>query len=234
MSLAVVVLAAGRGVRMRSETPKVLHEAAGRPLLDRVLASALSLGAGPIVVVVGSGLEKVLQHLAAFPGVTPVGQEPQLGTGDAVRVALPAAAGADEVLVLSGDVPLLSDATLTRLVDARRASGASVAFLTAEPADAAGYGRVVRDAAGSFVRVVERKDATEEERALREGNAGVYAFARPFLEAALPHLSRENAQGEYYLPDVLALAGAGAAVPVRVADAAEILGVNSRRELAAA
>ena len=192
--LAVVILAAGRGVRMRSDTPKVLHEAAGRPLLDRVLESALSLGAGPIVVVVGSGREKVLQHLARYPGVTPVVQEPQLGTGDAVRAALSAIVGADEVLVLSGDVPLLSDATLTRLVDARRSSGASVAFLTAEPADAAGYGRVVRDAAGSFVRVVERKDATEEERTLREVNAGVYAFARPSsrrrVRRSRPHRAR--------------------------------------------
>jgi bifunctional UDP-N-acetylglucosamine pyrophosphorylase/glucosamine-1-phosphate N-acetyltransferase len=231
--LAVVVLAAGRGVRMHSETPKVLHEAAGRPLLDRVLASARVLTTGPIVVVVGSGGEKVLQHLARFPGVTPVVQEPQLGTGDAVRAALPAAGDADEVLVLSGDVPLLSEETLAALVGARRSSGVSVAFLTAELAEASGYGRVVRDAAGAFTRVVERRDATEEERALREINAGVYAFARPFLEAALPRLSKENAQGEYYLTDVLALAGGGKAMPVRVPHAAEVLGVNSRRELAA-
>src|SRR5256885_2182215 len=149
MSLAVVVLAAGRGVRMRSATPKVLHEAAGRPLLDRVLATARSLpGASKLVVVVGSGREAVVRHLASAADVVPVVQEPQLGTGDAVRTALPSAGDADEVLVLSGDVPLLSKATVEELLRARREEGAAVAFLTAELADPAGYGRVVRDESG--------------------------------------------------------------------------------------
>jgi bifunctional UDP-N-acetylglucosamine pyrophosphorylase / glucosamine-1-phosphate N-acetyltransferase len=245
MALAVVILAAGRGVRMTSERPKVLHEAAGRTLLDRVLLTAGALATSEanvrVVVVVGSGREEVVAHLAgaAPPGeritVAHVTQEPQLGTGDAVRCALASLGDADEVLVLSGDVPLLRKETLEALLGARRSAGAAVAFLTAELADPAGYGRVVRGASGELRKVVERKDATEEERAIREINGGVYAFERAFLESALPSLSKENAQGEYYLTDVLALAVSSGrpAVPVRVADPAEVLGVNSRRELSA-
>jgi bifunctional UDP-N-acetylglucosamine pyrophosphorylase/glucosamine-1-phosphate N-acetyltransferase len=138
------------------------------------------------------------------------------------------------VLVLSGDVPLLRKATLARLLEERRRARASVAFLTTTPPDAAGYGRVVRDASGGFVRIVEEKDASDAERRIREVNAGVYAFDGAFVSRALPRLSKENAQGEYYLTDVLSLREEGArAVPVQVEDASEVMGVNSRRELAA-
>jgi bifunctional UDP-N-acetylglucosamine pyrophosphorylase/glucosamine-1-phosphate N-acetyltransferase len=232
--LAVVVLAAGRGVRMRSSLPKVLHEAAGRPLLDRVLAAARTLGEARLVVVVGAGRQAVAEHLGGANDVVLAVQAPQLGTGDAVRVGLEKAGDADEVLVLSGDVPLLRPETLARLLEERRKAGASVAFLTTRPSDPAGYGRVVRDASHAFVKVVEQKDASEGERSVREVNAGVYAFDRAFLSRALPRLSKENAQGEYYLTDVLALGSDGArAVPVPVSDAREVTGVNSRRELAA-
>jgi bifunctional UDP-N-acetylglucosamine pyrophosphorylase / glucosamine-1-phosphate N-acetyltransferase len=232
--LTVVVLAAGRGVRMRSGIPKVLHEAAGRPLLDRVLSAARSLPGARIVVVVGAGREAISRHLSDAGDVTLAVQEPQLGTGDAVRVALEAAGGSDEVLVLSGDVPLLREATLARLLEERRRARASVAFLTTTPADPTGYGRIVRDASGGFVRIVEEKDASDAERRIREVNAGVYAFDGAFVSRALPRLSKENAQGEYYLTDVLSLREEGArAVPVQVEDASEVMGVNSRRELAA-
>lgn len=230
---AVVVLAAGRGVRMRSELPKVLHEVAGRPMLDRVVALALRL-TGRVVVVAGSGRERVIEHLSrTAPGVRTVVQDPPLGTGDAVRAALPATEGAERVVVLSGDVPLLGGDTLEALVSALR-PGAAVAFLTTLLPDAAAYGRVVRDPSGAVTGIVEAKDATPEQRAIREINAGVYVFDRAFLAAALPRLTTENAAGEYYLTDTLALAVAEGLhlVGVPVADPAEVLGANSRADLA--
>lgn len=239
--LAVVVLAAGRGVRMRSALPKVLHPVAGRPLLDRVLDTASAvLGDGPasgrLVVVVGAGKERVAAHLAAAsPGALVVEQDPPRGTGDAVRVALPSAGDAGRVVVLSGDVPLLRPGTVRRLVEALDGEGEpAVAFLTAHLPEPGSYGRVVRDASGQVLRVVEAKDAGEAERSIREVNAGVYAFDRAFLASALPRLSADNAQGEYYLTDVLGLAAQAGrrVVGLPAGDAREMLGVNSRRELA--
>ncbi len=238
--LSVVVLAAGRGVRMRSALPKVLHPAAGRPLVDRPLLAARALlaeaGGGPLVVVVGAGREAVEAHLAAaFPDAVPVVQDPPLGTGDAARVALGATAGAREVVVLAGDVPLLPVSALSRLRAALAAEASNaVALLTAVVPDAGAYGRVIRGADGAVLRIVEAKDATPAERAVRELNSGIYAFDGAFLAGALPHLTSDNAQGEYYLTDVVALAvGAGRrVVAVPVDDPAEVLGVNSRSELA--
>lgn len=245
--LAVVVLAAGRGVRMRSALPKVLHPAAGRPLLDRVLETARAVlasetGEGRLVVVVGAGKERVAAHLASLSSRAPatpealvVEQDPPRGTGDAVRVALTAVGDAGRVVVLSGDVPLLSAGTVRRLLDALDGSGTpAVAFLTARLPEPGSYGRVVRDDRGEVARIVEAKDAGEAERALDEVNAGVYAFDRAFLSSALPRLRADNAQGEYYLTDVLGLAvAAGRRVAgLPAADPREMLGVNSRKELA--
>ncbi|MFN7990052.1 MAG: bifunctional UDP-N-acetylglucosamine diphosphorylase/glucosamine-1-phosphate N-acetyltransferase GlmU [Thermoanaerobaculia bacterium] len=238
--VTVVLLAAGRGVRMKSARPKVLHEAAGRPLVDHVVAAARAfLGGRPgsrLVVVAGAGREELIPHLArTAPDAIVVVQEPPRGTGDAVRVALPALGEAARVVVLAGDVPLLAAETLARLEGALDADpSAGVAVLTARLADAGSYGRVVRDARGRFARIVESKDATPEERAIGEINSGIYAFERAVLERELPRLTDDNAQREYYLTDVLGLAveeGIGV-VAIPVDDPAEVQGVNSRLELA--
>ena len=235
---AVVLLAAGRGVRMKSARPKVLHEAAGRALVDHVVATARAfLASRPgsrLVVVAGAGRDELVPHLArTAPEALVAVQDPPRGTGDAVRVALPALGDAARVVVLAGDVPLLTAASLARLDEALDA-GAGIAVLTAILPDAGAYGRVVRDAAGRFARIVEGKDASPEGRALGEINSRIYAFDRELLERELPRLTDDNAQKEYYLTDVLGYAvGDGAAVAaLPVDDPAEVLGVNSRLELA--
>ena len=237
---AVVVLAAGKGVRMKSALPKVLHPAAGRPLAEHVLRIARAVLAeangGRLVVVVGAGREAVVELVERVaPGAIVAVQDPPRGTGDAVRAAAPHFGDASRVVVLSGDVPLLRPATVTRLLaelDARRDT--PVAFLTAVLPNPPPYGRVLRDANGIVVAVVEERDATDEEKRIREVNAGVYAFDRSFLEGALARLEPTNAQGEYYLTDVLAMAveSGRPAHGVAVDDPDEILGVNSRAELA--
>lgn len=235
---AVVLLAAGRGVRMKSARPKVLHEAAGRALVDHVVGTARAFLAGRpgsrLVVVAGAGREELVPHLArTAPEALVAVQDPPRGTGDAVRVAAPALGDAVRVVVLAGDVPLLTAATLARLDEALDA-GAGIAVLTALLADAGAYGRVVRDAQGRFERIVEAKDASPEVRALGEINSGIYAFDRALLERELPRLTDDNAQREYYLTDVLGYAvGDGAEVAaIPVGDPTEVLGVNSRLELA--
>ncbi len=236
--MTVVLLAAGRGVRMKSARPKVLHEAAGRPLVDHVVSTARALlGGRPgsrLVVVAGAGREELVPHLArTAPEAVVVVQDPPRGTGDAVRVALPALGDATRVVVLAGDVPLLTAGSLERL-DAALDGGAGIAVLTARLADAGSYGRIVRDADGRFARIVEAKDATPAELSLGEINSGLYAFDRAVLERELPRLTAENAQGEYYLTDVLGYAvgdGTGVAA-ILVEDPNEVLGVNSRAELA--
>jgi bifunctional UDP-N-acetylglucosamine pyrophosphorylase/glucosamine-1-phosphate N-acetyltransferase len=235
---AVVVLAAGRGVRMKSALPKLLHPAAGRPLIDRVLATAEAVlgGSAGLVVVVGAGREQIVPHIeAAAPGATIAVQDPPRGTGDAVRVAAPHFGDATRVVVLSGDVPLLLPQTVRALL-ARldEHPEVPVAFLTAILPEPSPYGRVVRAPNGTVLMVVEERDATPEELRIREINAGVYAFDRRFLDAALPRMDASNAQGEYYLTDVLAMAveSGRPAHGLAVDDPDEILGVNSRVELA--
>lgn len=202
MSLAVVILAAGKGTRMRSARPKVLHELADRSLLQHVIDSARALQPDRIVVVHGHGGEAVRE---ALPGedLTWVEQAEQRGTGDAVNQALPTVTE-DHVLVLLGDVPLIQSTTLANFsahVDER-----ALALMTLELDEPGGYGRIVRDETGSVRRIVEYKDASEDERAIREINTGILAAPRAFLERALPALSAENAQGEYYLTDIIAMA----------------------------
>ncbi|MEO6324843.1 MAG: bifunctional UDP-N-acetylglucosamine diphosphorylase/glucosamine-1-phosphate N-acetyltransferase GlmU [Thermoanaerobaculia bacterium] len=236
---AVVVLAAGRGVRMKSEQPKVLHEAAGIPLLGHVLATAAHAAGGvprSVIVVVGAGRERVLAYLRdSAPDAVAVLQDPPRGTGDAVKCAVPALEDAEIVIVLSGDVPLLTSGTLdTMLARFEEQEGTAVAFLTAHLAEPAAYGRVVRDATGAVTRIVELKDASPNEREIREINAGVYAFDRAFLQESLPLLRDQNAAGEFYLTDLLGL-GVAAGRPVigvLVENPDEIRGVNSRLDLA--
>jgi len=226
----VVILAAGQGKRMHSNLPKVLHPVAGKPLLQHVIDTARSLAPAKLVVVFGHGGE-VVRSTVDSPDISWALQEPQLGTGHAVAQALPALAGTGQTLVLYGDVPLTRAATLRRLLQAGR-DGLSV--LTVELANAAGYGRIVRDAAGNVRRVVEEKDATPEEKAIREINTGIMAIPSARLADWLGRLSNSNAQGEYYLTDIVALA-VGEGLPVRTVHPDrewEVLGVNSKVQLA--
>jgi bifunctional UDP-N-acetylglucosamine pyrophosphorylase/glucosamine-1-phosphate N-acetyltransferase len=232
MGLAVLVLAAGKGTRMKSRRSKVLHEICGKPMLAYPLAAAAQLGAERIVVVVGRDADQVE---AAFAGRAQFAvQAEQRGTGHAVQVALPRLAPlAGDVLVLYGDTPLLRAQTLARMQARRSESGAPLVILTSpEPLP----GLVVRDAAGRVERIIEQTDATAEERTIREGNTGVYLCDAALLASAVAELSPRNAQGELYLTDVVAIARRrGLAVEaIQLEDAEEALGVNTRAELARA
>jgi bifunctional UDP-N-acetylglucosamine pyrophosphorylase/glucosamine-1-phosphate N-acetyltransferase len=232
----VVVLAAGEGKRMKSATPKVLHPLLGRTLVGHVLAAAEAAQADHTIVVVGHKADQVTEHLTEIaPAATPVLQARQNGTGHAVRLALEAAPDlAGTVVVLNGDVPLLRPATVEALIAAHEEARTGATVLAAEVADPSGLGRIVRDADGNLERIVEERDATPEQRSLREINAGIYAFDAALLREALGKLSTDNDQGEEYLTDVFGLlASVGHAVGVFVAeDADETLGCNDRAELA--
>ena len=236
-SCLALVLAAGEGTRMRSSTPKVLHTLGGRSLLGHVLAAAEPLGAGSTVVVVGAGREAVEQHLAEIaPSAVPVVQHEQNGSGHAAAVALDAVPDIDgPVLLVNGDAPLLRAATVAALVDAHRAAGNVLTVLTAEVDDPTGLGRIVRDDDGSVRAIVEERDATDPQRAIREINAGVYVGDAAALRRSLTALDADNDQGEQYVTDVLGLLVAeGAPVGgVRAEDAEDVLGCNDQRELAA-
>ncbi len=231
-----LILAAGKGTRLRSALPKVLHRAAGAPLLEGPLRALASHGADPVHVVVGSGAAAVE---AAFAGRAHfVRQDPPLGTGHAVLVAREALAAHPErtVLVLNGDLPLLRPETVASVLQLHRERRAAATLLTAVLDDAASYGRVVRDGAGHVRAIVEARDATPEQRGIREINAGLYAFEPLPLFAALGRLEPRNSQGEYYLTDVVArLVAEGHVVAAQAAaDPEEALGVNTLAELAAA
>jgi bifunctional UDP-N-acetylglucosamine pyrophosphorylase / glucosamine-1-phosphate N-acetyltransferase len=230
-SLQVIVLAAGLGKRMHSRLPKVLHTLAGRPMLVHVLDSARRLAPTRLAVVIGHGGEAVTSHLDA-PDVSWVMQERQLGTGHAVMQAIPKLEEKGVVLVLYGDVPRIATGTLRSLFDA--AAENQLALLTQEVDDPKGYGRIVRDASGRVARIVEERDATEAERAIREVNTGMVAAPFAKLKAWLAGLTSDNVQGEYYLTDIVAAAVAeGYPVTVRRPQSpTECLGVNSKRELA--
>ena len=231
MPIDVIVLAAGQGKRMRSDLPKVLHPLAGRPLLAHVLDAARALTPRKTVVVHGHGGEQVR---AAFPGldVQWVLQAEQLGTAHAVRQALPKLSGDGEVLILYGDVPLVRPESLKRLANAAREG---LGIMTADLGDPSGYGRVVRNSAGAVQRIVEEKDASSAERAVHEINAGFMALGARRLREWLAKLGNRNAQKEYYLTDIVRFAvdDGVPVVAVKVEDATEVAGVNSKRELAA-
>ena len=232
MPMEVVVLAAGQGKRMNSDLPKVLHELAGRPLLAHVIAEARALGAARIVVVHGHRAEAVK---AAFPDpdITWALQAEQLGTGHAVRVALPHVSRGADVVVLAGDMPLMRADSLRRLAVA---ANDGLALLTAEFPETPAYGRVVRDAAGKVARIVEQRDANEAERAIRECYVGTLACTRERLDGWLSRVGNSNAQKEYYLTDIVALAVAdhSRVSTVKLDDHREAFGVNSRHDLAIA
>jgi bifunctional UDP-N-acetylglucosamine pyrophosphorylase/glucosamine-1-phosphate N-acetyltransferase len=231
MALEIIILAAGQGKRMRSKLPKILHPLAGRPLLAHVLGTARALAPRKIVVVHGNGAEQVRAAFADAQ-VEWALQAEQLGTGHAVQQALPSISPDADVLILYADVPLVRPDTLKRLLDAARDG---LAVMTAELGDATGYGRIVRLPSGDLARIVEHGDASAEELALHEINAGFMAMSARRLAGWLGRLTNRNAQKEYYLTDVVSLAvGDGVRVrAVKVEDAWEVAGVNSKRELAA-
>ena len=231
-ALQVVVLAAGKGTRMRSRLPKVLQPLAGRPLLAHVLDTAHALHDARCVVVVGHGAQQVRTAFAARPALGFCAQEPQLGTGHAVLQACPQLDDSGIVLVLYGDVPLVRAQTLQPLLDAAR--GGALAVLTVLLDQPDGYGRIVRDPQGRVLRIVEHKDASADERAIREVNSGILAAPAAALKRWVGALRNDNAQAEYYLTDVVQLAQAEG-LPVQgvvAGDAEELMGVNDRLQLA--
>ena len=233
--LAAVILAAGKGTRMKSAQPKVVHPVAGRPMVTFPVDRARQLGCQPTVLVVGHGAEAVQALLADSP-VSFVVQAEQLGTGHALLCAREALRGfSGTLLLLCGDVPLLRDETLEQLISEHEKNHAAVTVLTAELTEPFGYGRVLRQG-DEVLGIVEQKDATAEQQTIREINTGIYAFEAPFVFEALDSVGCDNAQREYYLTDVLAAARtAGRRVgAVVLADADEAMGINDRVQLAQA
>ncbi len=233
--VVAVVLAAGKGTRMKSDLAKVLHPLLGQPLLAYPLAACRHAGVRRLVAVVGHQAEEVQRRLGA-PDVAFALQAEQKGTGHAVLCAREALAGAaGTALILCGDVPLIRPETLTRLAEAHRAAGALVTVLSMTPADPGGYGRLVRDEQGRLARIVEHRDATAAERAVTEVNTGTYAVELPWLWSALEGVGTANDQGEYYLTDIVAAAAReGRAASLLLPDPDEVMGINSRSHLAEA
>lgn len=229
--IAAIVLAAGKGTRMGSDLHKVLHKLAGKPLLGHVLDNLVTLEASRTVVVVGAGREQIF---GAFPDLDSAVQGELLGTGHAVRVASDVLAGFDGVvLVLYGDVPLVSATTMRALTDKIDADTA-LAVLGFTPDDTRAYGRLVTDASGALQRIVEFADADEDERAIRFCNSGIMALRADAMFALLPKITNDNSKGEFYLTDIVSLArDAGLRVATAETDEIEVTGVNSQDELAA-
>ena len=229
--LAVAVLAAGKGTRMKSALPKVLQPLAGATLVERVLASAANPQPERRLLIVGHQAERVEEQLSAIGGLEFVLQQPQNGTGHAVQQLLPVMEGFEgELLVLNGDVPLLRAETIDSLVSGHRRSGADVTLLTARLEDPTGYGRVFADAEGKVSGIVEHRDCSEEQRGNNLTNAGIYCFNWRALAEVLPKLSTDNDQGELYLTDTVAMLPL--AMHVEVADPDEVNGINNRKQLA--
>ncbi len=236
MELATIILAAGKGKRMNSDLPKVLHPLLGKPMIYYVIETARAIGSGKIVLVVGHGKERVMEathnHDIEF-----VVQEQQLGTGHAVQQAAPFFKDYDgNILVLSGDVPLLTTVTLNSLIKVQKEEEALASLLTAIMEDPGGYGRIVRDASGYVNRIVEHKDADPGTLEIKEINVGIYIFNSRALFAALPLLKKDNSQGEFYLPDVIKMyvdrGKKVAAIPSP--DVEETHGINDLQQLKAA
>ena len=234
---SVIVLAAGKGTRMKSDLPKVMHPALGRPMVEWVVDAARAVGCAPVVLVVGHGAEVVRGHFQGRPGIEFVTQMPQLGTGHAVDMARPLFERGmlgEETLVLCGDGPLIRAETLRILLDTHRSSGAAATLATAVIPDPQGYGRIQRDAHGNFARIVEQKDATPEQLGIREINPSYYCFRTADLFDALKRVTNQNASGEYYLTDVfeLLLRDGKRVSVVDAVPAEDVLSVNTPEQLA--
>jgi bifunctional UDP-N-acetylglucosamine pyrophosphorylase/glucosamine-1-phosphate N-acetyltransferase len=232
---AAVILAAGQGKRMHSDLPKVLHQACGRPLVDYVLDSARAAGVRRLVVIIGHKAELVREALRGHADVEFAVQERQLGTGDAVKAASSLLSShSGSVLVLAGDTPLIRGQSLEMLLDEQRQFDAACVVGTANTEQNQGLGRIVRDGSGAFLRIVEEKDATPAEKAIREINTGCYAFHGPDLFTALEEIRPANQQAEYYLTDCVEILRRQGR-PVRAVPCftiEEALGVNTREQLA--
>jgi bifunctional UDP-N-acetylglucosamine pyrophosphorylase / glucosamine-1-phosphate N-acetyltransferase len=230
--LDILVLAAGKGTRMRSDLPKVLHPVGGKALVQHVVDTARNVGGEQILIIVGHGAEKVEERMAA-PDVKFVLQAEQLGTGHAVQQALPQLRGDATVLILYGDVPLTRAETLQKLI--AQVSDTQMGLLTVNMQDPTGYGRIVRDPLGKVVAIVEHKDASDEQKQIREINTGIMAVKAKHLRDWLPQLQNNNAQGEYYLTDIIAMAKAsGVSIAVeQPAAVQEVEGINNRQQQAA-
>ncbi len=233
--VAVVILAAGLGKRMKSNRAKVLHEVLGRPMVVYVVEAAVPIVGKAVVVVVGNQAEEVRREVACRAEVMFAYQDQQLGTGHAVQCALPhLPSGCEEVMVLCGDVPLINTATLRTLIATHLQASRDITLLAVELDRPYGYGRVLLAPGGQVSGIVEEADATPEQRAIRTINSGIYCFNRRFLEEALPRLTNLNAQGEYYLTDIIRI-GYESGRNVGVAWASnpnEILGINTLQDLA--
>src|SRR5690606_2027604 len=230
--LDIVILAAGKGTRMRSDLPKVLHPIGGKAMVQHVVDSARAVGGEQLLLVVGHGADKVEQQMAATD-VKFVLQAEQLGTGHAVQQALPHLRQDAVVLILYGDVPLTRPETLKKLVAA--VNEKQMSLLTVNLPDPTGYGRIVRDDSGKVSAIVEHKDASDAQKTIREINTGIMAVSAAHLQTWLPQLHNNNAQDEYYLTDIIAMAKAdGVAIHVEQPDAVEeVEGVNNRQQQAA-
>ena len=236
MSLeTVVILAAGEGTRMKSSTPKVLHPISGRSLLGHVIHAVSALSPKQVRVVVGAGREEVEAHLAEIaPHATTVFQEKRGGTGHATQLALDGLQATGTILVLAGDTPMLTGASLAQLLEEHHAGGFTASVLTAEHPDPTGYGRIIRGDDDSLLRIIEERDADEIQRDILEVNSGVYAFDAVKLAGAIGKLKNNNSQGELYLTDVIEILRneGGKIAAVLIEDFIEILGVNDRVQLA--
>lgn len=235
MKTAAVILAAGKGKRMKSDLPKILHQLDGRYLVDYVINSARQAGIGDIILVIGYKHELVREKLADKK-VKFVVQEPQLGTGHAVQIAVPELAGFDgDLLVLCGDMPFITSTTMKRLIETRRHTESAATVLTVKLDNPGSYGRIVRDREGYLEAIVEFKDAGDDIRQIKEVNTGAYCFDFKALLPVLKYLKAENVQSEYYLTDTISLfKRKGLRVSALITDNAnEGLGVNSQEELTA-
>ena len=235
--LAAVIMAAGQGKRMKNpDKAKVMHTLAGIPLVEHVVRLTRAVGTGRVIVVVGHQRESVIDYLATLdPAIEFAVRAEQLGTGHAVRMAEPLLETFDgDVMILSGDAPLTRPETMQAALDKHRSSDATVTVLTAVLPDPTGYGRVIRDGNGNIMRIVEHKDADEAERGVGEINSGIYIFNKKMLFAALSRVTNDNAQGEYYLPDVFEIFQHEGRVmlPHVVERFDEIRGVNTIEQLA--
>lgn len=234
-NINAVILAAGEGTRMKSKMPKVLHEVMGRPMVKRVVDTAKDLGAKNICVVTGH-MSETVQEALKDEGVNFAVQEKQLGTGHAVMQAEDYINENEDVLILYGDTPLIKAETLEKLIEYHRSENNGVSIISAVVENSAGYGHIIRDKDGNFVKNVEYKDATPEEKLVKEINSGIYCFKGSSLKKALKLITNDNAQGEYYLPDALEIIlKSGEKVnAMTIGDVTEFFGVNNRVQLAQA
>jgi bifunctional UDP-N-acetylglucosamine pyrophosphorylase/glucosamine-1-phosphate N-acetyltransferase len=238
-NISAVILAAGKGTRMKSDQAKVLHELFFKPMLHHVLDSVAATDIGQIAVIVGHQRKRVLASLQEAPTpyqFTPVVQEEQLGTGHAVLCAESACESADLVMILCGDTPLIRPETLQAMIDRHQESKAVLTLMTTVLDDPFGYGRIITDADGGVVEIIEQKDANEEQRTVREVNAGIYLVDADFLFSVLRQVGTDNSQGEVYLTDIVSIARQQGHRVEKFAHAPaiDVLGVNSRVELAQA